>query len=68
MEFIPPPHIILRRALMAGQQSTVARSFEHLARYLALTLCGTSSLALNAVKNNILLDFLSFIIVRFPML
>jgi 5-methylthioribose kinase len=45
LEYIPPPHIILRRALIA--QHKVIGCFKDIAVYMARTLIGTSSLTLN---------------------
>ena len=44
VQFIPPPHIILRRALISKSR---VPCFKHVARYMAHTLAGTSSLALD---------------------
>jgi 5-methylthioribose kinase len=48
MEFVPPPHIILRRGLVAGE--TYPRLAGHLATLLAATLFNTSRLALAGDK------------------
>ena len=45
MHFVPPPNIILRKALMAGQR--FSSWAPHLARFMARTLFGSSVLALD---------------------
>jgi len=45
MKFVPPPHLILRKHLIAGERlSTMA---DHISTFLAKTLFGTSSLNLD---------------------
>lgn len=44
VEYIPPPHIILRKALIAKSR---IRCYKDVARYMAHTLAGTSALALD---------------------